>query len=49
MARLEGFPLGEPPVDHLSALHSLVREQPLLRERALHLTGGRLAEELIYV
>jgi len=44
MARLEGFPSGKPPTGHLPALRSLAMEQPLPRERALHLTGGRLAE-----
>jgi len=44
MARLEEFPAGEPLTSHLSALLSLAREQPLLRVRALHLTGQKLAE-----
>lgn len=44
MARLEDFPMGKPFIGHLSALRSLAREQPLLRERILHLTNGRLAE-----
>lgn len=45
MTRLGGFPSGEPLTGHLSALRSLARERPLPRERALHLTGQRLAEE----
>jgi len=40
MARAQGFPAGEPPGGHLSALRPLAREQPLLREHALHMTAG---------
>jgi len=43
MARVQGFPSGEPSGGHLSALHSLARKQPLLRERALRMTTGQLA------
>jgi len=43
MARVQRFPSGKLPGGHLSALHSLAREQPLLRDRALHMTTGRLA------
>ncbi len=43
MARAQGFPSGELPGGHLSALRSLAMEQPLLQERALHMTTGRLA------
>jgi len=43
MVRVQGLPSGESPGGHLSALHSLVMEQPLLQERALHMTTGRLA------
>jgi len=43
MARVQGPPAGEPPGGHLSALRPLAMEQPLPRERALHMTTGRLA------
>jgi len=45
MARLGEFPSGEPSANHLTTLRTLTREQPLPRERALHLTGWRLAAE----
>jgi len=49
MARVQGFSSGEPSGGHLSALRSLAREQPLLRESALHMTSGLFAvARLVY-
>ena len=43
MARVQGLPSGMPPGGHLTALQSLAMEQPLLQERALHMTTWRHA------
>jgi len=40
---VQGFPSGEPPGGHLLRCSSLAMEQPLPRERALHMTTGRFA------
>jgi len=49
MARVQGFPSGEPSGGHLSALRSLAREQPLLRERNLCVKGRAKRMKILIV